>query len=1389
MYINMRAILTMAGAIVLACCQARAAAQYFDVDPGTAPIDGGAGNWIDSLWKAAPDGTTSNAWVDGSQAVFNPISGTPDSTVVTLSGTVGATGGVSFNGAGYTLTGGTLNIGSSWFNMAQAATISSVLTRLQVTNNAELVISGGGALAGRAIIGSAGSDSRVRQTGGDLTVVSEYMMIGGNNIANAKGEYILDGGTLTVQNGIYFGWNSATSYGTLTQNGGVIEIKSDLQGIQLGINGGHGTYNLNGGILLSTFGTGGTPYTYQTFVFAGGLFKARAATYAQSGMVTSISDSKTAFIDTQSYTLTFPCVISGASAAGLTKGGSGILVLSGANTYAGVSLISNGTLRVSNTSGSGTGISSVIITNGAALDGTGTISGSVTVAENGILSGGADGSGTLTLAQTPTLAQGVKFRFVANTDGTSCGRLHSNGDLDLSKMALEASTVSQPVIGGTYTIASCDGALIGSFSATNLPATYVVTVDPVGKTVQLTRGAMYVSNSGNDANDGSSWATAKATIQAGVDNVGVNGTVLVSNGLYTTGSYLTPGFTLNNRVVITNTIIVRSFEPQGAVIQGPGASAYNTGGALRCVYMNAGVLDGFVLEGGATAGGGVSWNTVGGGLAIDSTTAYATNCVIRNSKAYAGGGTYYGVLRGCIVTNNVAEQEGGGINQGVHSGCIIDNNSTTSASVGHGGGVRAATLSNCRISNNRAAASAGGAYGGTLSGCELISNVAVVSGGGMHSSTLTNCLVRNNTCAGGTGGGGAGVCLGTAYDCTIVSNTVTGGNGGGSYGTTLYRCKVLYNTQASAVGNAGGACKGTAYSTLFAYNTGVSVGGIWDEDAYGCTVVSNKATTSNGPGIHYATGRKIYNCLAFYNAGGTGVDIANLSASSAVSNTLAGSASTVLPGITIVPAGTPVFADSAQGDYHLCGGSPAINAGNTALNQALNTYDLDLNVRVSFGTVDAGAYEFNTQCVSHYGNDANNGYTWATAKQTIQGGLNASTPGGLVLVTNGTYATGSYATPGGGTTSNRVVLTNAVTVRSVNGPGVTAIQGGGTYNVAGATRCVFMNSGVLDGFTLENGVTKTGGTPGEYTRGGGGVCIMNAAPGTTVKNCVIRNNTAQTGGGVTGGQSGTYAAYTYKNNATVTDCIITNNTAGYGGGIAYYAIFNRCVVAGNTATQGSGGYGVENGVNNSLIVRNTAGTSGGAIYIGPLRNCTLADNTNGGTASTCSLYNCIVWANTGINVGSSTTLSSCFTNNPSFRDAPNGNYRLMSTSPCLNTGNNAEVSGTLDLEGRTRISFGTVDIGAFELQEYLNVTFNVAPGIYVATATNLLTVQIVSTNGVYGSSIPTNAVYWSGHAVADWNSGPDGTGTLVTSATPLLSLEDHTVYARWIRPATMILFQ
>ena len=110
----------------------------------------------------------------------------------------------------------------------------------------------------------------------------------------------------------------------------------------------------------------------------------------------------------------------------LVKTGSGKLTLTSANPYSGGTTVSNGTLLVNNTVGSGTGTGAVAVVSGATLGGTGTIRGPVTIASGGILSPG-NGVGTLTVTNL-VLSGGAVMQYEL---GTSSDRTVVSSNLTL----------------------------------------------------------------------------------------------------------------------------------------------------------------------------------------------------------------------------------------------------------------------------------------------------------------------------------------------------------------------------------------------------------------------------------------------------------------------------------------------------------------------------------------------------------------------------------------------------------------------------------------------------------------------------------------------------------------------------------------------------------------------------------------------------------------------------------------------------------------------------------------------------------------------------------------------------------------------------------------------
>ena len=113
----------------------------------------------------------------------------------------------------------------------------------------------------------------------------------------------------------------------------------------------------------------------------------------------------------------------------------------------------------------------------------------------------------------------------------------------------------------------------------------------------------------------------------------------------------------------------------------------------------------------------------------------------------------------------------------------------------------------------------------------------------------------------------------------------------------------------------------------------------------------------------------------------------------------------------------------------------------------------------------------------------------STAATNIQDAVDAANSGDTV-VTNGVYHVHVQHT-GNLIVTNRVVITNLLTLKSVNGPSVTSIRGQpgapGTINDYGAVRCVDLVDGAtLSGFTITNGATlgnRAAATPSGETSG------------------------------------------------------------------------------------------------------------------------------------------------------------------------------------------------------------------------------------------------------------------------------------------------------------------
>lgn len=301
--------------------------------------------------------------------------------------------------------------------------------------------------------------------------------------------------------------------------------------------------------------------------------------------------------------------------------------------------------------------------------------------------------------------------------------------------------------------------------------------------------------------------------------------------------------------------------------------------------------------------------------------------------------------------------------------------------------------------------------------------------------------------------------------------------------------------------------------------------------------------------------------------------------------------------------------------------------------------------------------------------------TWDTAATNIQDAIDVSVSNDTVLVSNGVYATGGRVVYGMLLT-NRIAITNPISVLSVNGPNVTTIRGNNApaTNKNPSVRCVFMVDGsTLAGFSLTNGSTRA--SFDDDGSGGGVWCQSSAA---VLSNCVLlANNANYIGGGAYGG--------------TLWNCKLIKNASGYYGGGVHAGVLYNSILFSNSVTYYGGGAAYSE-LRNCTIVANAAGSSGA-----------------GGGTFDCAVENSINYFNKatlGTNYYAGTALFSCTTPIPAgdgnFSDDPQlaslltTNVHLLPGSPCIDSGTNQPwMASAVDLDDEARTN-GIVDVGADE---------------------------------------------------------------------------------------------
>lgn len=468
--------------------------------------------------------------------------------------------------------------------------------------------------------------------GGNLSLAANSITLGNAGAANA-----------VLVPAIGVSGSNTVARGIVTINGGLLtETGSGAVKFCAG-NNTIGTLNLNGGLMTvgSITKTAGTTNTLATFNFNGGTLKTSQSSivFMPAGFDAVNVLSGGAIIDTTNFNITIGSSLQNGG-GGLTKYGTGTLTLSGANnSYAGPTIVNNGTLLASALDGTAS-----VMVGSNTFGAYGNVAGLLQVTNNGTLTAFQTGTtlsmASLALGLAPGDATTINFAGhlaapLGNYAVASPSGLTNNSTCTVN---VSGVIIPQPVP-ATNTLISYNGPWEGG-------GTFVLGSTPGLQGYLLDNGSaidLVVTNYGALAWVGypaNTWDLNNELVwQSGGTAVGfTNGdTVLFGNGAsnftVNVGLSVSPAATIvssSSNYTFTGSALILT---NALYMEGPGTAALTTtGNSLNTLNLDGGTLQ---LPGGDTIS---SLNLAGGTLLLlGSDTATTLNWTAGNIQVDDGG--------------------------------------------------------------------------------------------------------------------------------------------------------------------------------------------------------------------------------------------------------------------------------------------------------------------------------------------------------------------------------------------------------------------------------------------------------------------------------------------------------------------------------------------------------------------------------------------------------------------------------------------------------------------------------------------------------------------------------------------------------------------------------